>query len=303
MEGNNHDHKSTLDQYTQGWLNSYRQRNYSPLTIRIYGQGIRSLVSFLLILGIRRIQEISATHLEAYQVSLQQRQLALSTLYCYLRSVRYFFAYLERQQHIFIDPARDLRLPRPERALGHVPSEEEVVQLLEQPDTATPLGIRDRAILETSYSCGLRRQELHRLGLADLNLDSSCLRIIGKGDRERIVPLGKQARRWLKQYLETARQELQGEQSSEALWLSYQGSRLGHHGISRLIEKYSAKMGKELSIHALRRACATHMLRKGAHPVQIQQLLGHASLNSLRQYLQVSITDMKKMHQQSRVGQ
>lgn len=291
--------------YIKEWLSTYKSLKYSAKTIESYRQGIQALTRFLAQKDIRRVQEVTTKHLESFRLHLVEKNLSEATLYLYLRSVRYFFRYLEESQYIFINPAATLSLPKACRKLGSVPSEKEVKQLLAAPNPATPAGLRDRAMLETLYTCGLRRAELQSLTIFDLDVKQGTLRIIGKGNRERMVPLGKHARFYLKKYMETVRPKLSKRPDENGLWLGRSGGRLSAIRIAEVIKIYWQQAGCKTPItaHSLRRACATHMLRGGAHPVQIQMLLGHVSLATLSQYLQVTITDMKKMHRKSRVGQ
>jgi integrase/recombinase XerD len=176
--------------------------------------------------------------------------------------------------------------------------------LLRQPDISTPLGVRDRAFIEVAYSTGARRAELTGLTIHDLNLDAGLLRLMGKGRKERMVPLGRQAVQWLHTYLSDIRPRLaRGRLDEDWLWLGQEGKPIQAAGLRMMLRVHSIRAGlKPVSVHALRRACVTHMLRNGAHPVQIQTLLGHADLTSLSQYLRLTIRDIRKMHAASKVG-
>jgi integrase/recombinase XerD len=177
--------------------------------------------------------------------------------------------------------------------------------MLDRIDTSEPRGIRDRAILETAYSTAVRRSELMGMNLGDLDLENGTIRVMGKGQRERMVPLGKQAVLWIRRYLDEVRPN-GGDGSGVALWLGPRGTRLTAAAVQMALRMLWLKSGgtqKPIGLHCLRRACATHMLRNGAHPVEIQMLLGHSCLNHLRQYLQVSITDLQAAHAGSKPGQ
>jgi len=180
-----------------------------------------------------------------------------------------------------------------------VPGEEEVALVLARPDTSRPTGVRDRALLETAYGTAARLQELTRLRVGDLDLRGGTVRLLGKGNRERVAPLGRQAVQWLGRYLREARPALLRNRESEALWIGRSGRALGYAAVRTVLRVHSRGA---VSPHGLRRACATHMLRAGAHPVQIQALLGHASLRSLRHYLKVTIAELAAMHAASRLG-
>jgi integrase/recombinase XerD len=193
---------------------------------------------------------------------------------------------------------------REPRRLQSVPSREEVRKLLEQPDTETAVGIRDRAILEVLYGTGIRREELLKLKVSSVDLKENTLRVNGKGGRQRIVPLGKTAAHWLQRYIEKARTELDPSEDVEALRISQHGEPMSYWALPVIMRKYVKAVGiPSLSPHSLRRACATHMLQNGAHPVELQMLLGHASLTHLSQYLRLSISELRKTHAATKPGQ
>lgn len=214
--------------------------------------------------------------------------------------------FLEEGRFIFFNPADQLTIPRANRHLQPVPTQKEMEQLLSMPDTTTVFGVRDRAILEVMYTTGVRRGELLSMRTQDVNFERGRIRVFGKGRKERMVPLGKHARRWLKEYINDARQKLIANKEDLAeLWLTKDGRAISGTRVDQMIRAYVQEAGilKSISAHSLRRACATHMLMNGAHPVQLQMLLGHASLKSLSQYLQIRITDMIKTHKKTRPGQ
>ena len=185
-----------------------------------------------------------------------------------------------------------------------VPSEEEVRRLLGQPDITTPVGMRDRALLETAYGTGARLKELVGLTLDRVVLADQTVRLMGKGSKERLVPLGGPAAEWLGRYLAEARPKLLRVSTSDQLWISLRGDPLGYGGVIAVVRLHAraSGMAHPISPHALRRACVTHMLRRGASPAVLQEMLGHASLGSLSQYLQVAIRDIKDMHAHTRPG-
>ena len=210
---------------------------------------------------------------------------------------------------LFDNPSAALKTPKYERKLLPVPSEADLRRLLAQPSVATPVGIRDRAIIEVGYCCALRREELARLRLRNPDFLQRSLRVLGKGSRERMLPLGEEAFTWLRRYVDDARPALLGRNADaaalDALWLSSSGKPFGGQGLSAMLRKYGrkAKLSVNITPHSLRRACATHMLRNGAHPVQIQMLLGHATMRHLAQYLRLTIREIREMHRKSRPGQ
>ncbi len=285
------------------YLDHLRSLNYSPATLETYGRALDELLSFLAASGRERMADVTAADLDAYRLSLTKRNLAPASQELYLRAARQFFAWLEATQQVFTNPAAGLIVPRPPRKLLPVPTEDEIARLLALPDVATSTGLRDRALLEVAYGCGLRREELVRLDVFDPNLSDGRLRVLGKGSRERVVPLGREAIRWLNQYLKDARPRLAVSSDERALWLTRLGDRLNGVALRQMVWTYAHRAGlPHVSPHALRRACATHMLRNGAHPVQIQLLLGHAGLRHLGQYLRLSIRDLHRTHRNSKPG-
>ena len=159
-------------------------------------------------------------------------------------------------------------------------------------------------MLETAYGTAGRLQELVRVRIPDLDLAQGTVRLLGKGSRERVVPVGAPAQEWLRAYLEHARPALLDGAQTDALWVSYSGRPLDYVAVRTVFRRHvsTAKLEIPVTPHSCRRACASHMLRRGAHPVQIQALLGHASMRCLSQYLGVTITEIRRMHEQSKPG-
>lgn len=291
---------SCIKEAQAAWLGVLCARNYSRSTIESYRSILNQFISFV---ENKALQQIGLSDIEAWRFDLIKRELAPATQELGLRTLRKFFGWLEETGQLFWNPCGELSLPRSPRKLLPVPSEKQMRQLLAQPKLATPVGQRDRALLEVAYGCGLRREELLRLDVLDVDLKSERLRVQGKGRRERVVPLGRHAKEWLGQYLDHSRPRLLKEAIDErALWISRQGGRISIPSVHAIVRRHGAAAGLRLSAHDLRRACATHMLRNGAHPVQIQLLLGHANLKHLGQYLRVSIRDLRQMHQNSKPG-
>ena len=305
----------------EAYLKALKRRRYSPKTIATYRYPLTLFASFLVETKGRdpgprrgvgtapvRLQDVTRDDLAAWRLDLIERGLADASLEVFLRAGRNLFNWMEAEGMLFDNPAAALKTPKYERKLLPVPSEAELRRLLAQPAVTTPVGIRDRAILEVGYCCALRREELARLTLRDPDFLQKTLRVLGKGSRERMLPLGEEAFTWLRRYVEDARPALLGRNAAAAaldvLWISTDGKPFGGQGISVMLKKYgrAAKLSVNITPHSLRRACATHMLQRGAHPVQIQMLLGHATMRHLAQYLRLTITDIKRMHAQSRPG-
>lgn len=293
------------DELMDAYLATLTRRRYSAKSVQTYRYALGNFTSYLAAAGIDDVQDVDAETLEAYRLHLVERGLASASLEVFMRSVRLWFNWLEETGQLFLNPCRSLVVPKPGRKLLPVPTEEDIRKLLAQPNVATPKGIRDRALIEVAYASGARREELVRMNIFDPDAKAQTVRIQGKGRKERVVPLGRHAVHWLKQYLDHARPKLlAGKIDQEALWLGNSGAPQGGQSMNLQVKTHAQAAGTSVpvTLHALRRACATHMLRHGAHPVQIQMLLGHATMRHLSQYLRLSITDIKRMHEKARPG-
>jgi len=294
----------SVNELIEEHLNWYRSRNYSPASIESFRRGLSHLTELLDSRNVKRVQDVRLDDLEAFRRYLIGREMAPGSVELYCRTARRFFDWLTDTQRIFVNPGAEFVIPRVKYNIRDVPSEEDVRRLLEAPDTNTAVGLRDRAIMETAYGTGARVSEVVGLEIGDVELQDGRVRLRGKG-KERLVPLGRQACHWIKCYLHVARPTLLGERpAGRALWIGSYGKPLSDPAVRVQIRKHAASAGipPPLSPHSLRRACATHMLRNGAHPEQIRVLLGHADLKTLSQYLQVSLKDLKAMHERSNPG-
>ncbi len=286
-----------------GYLKSLK---YSPKSIKSYQHALNRFLSFLTAQNIIRLADVTSKNLDAYRLELIEQKYAGESIGLYLRAVRKLFCHLEDTRRIFFNPAQTMVIPGTRTKIKPVPTESDMTTLLAQPDISEPTGIRDRAVMETFYSTGARLEELTGMNLPDTDLRQGRTKIIGKGSKERVVPLGRQAVLWTGKYIKEVRPLFLRKSADEhALWLGFQGRRINHLIVERFVNHYGKKAGirHPVTPHALRRACATHMLRGGAHPVEIQMLLGHGSLQSLSRYLKVTITDLKKTHAKGRPGQ
>ena len=292
--------------FVVAYVDHMNGKRYEPGTLdkRLYA--VRCLFSWLELQGDTiALQDLTAADVERYQAHTRKRPISGVTADSLIADARKFFQFLEASGRIFLNPMERTVIRWTPRRIKFVPSETDMRKLLAAVDTTKPNGTRDRALLEVMYSTGARLGEILRMTIFDPDLDRGTVRVFGKGKKERVLPLGKHAVLWLKQYLKTARPKLQGDRVEvTGLWLGQTGDPLKHSRIDQIVKAAvdAAGLDRCISSHAIRRACATHMLRGGAHPVQIQMLLGHANLNSLSQYLQVTITDMQKMHQRSKPG-
>jgi integrase/recombinase XerD len=287
------------------FIKSMNVRKYSKQTQKHHLRHLEYLFSFLADNNIQSPCEVDLKILEQYRLNLLARNLSLHTVEFYIRSVKLFFRYLEESGVLFVNPAEKLPNPNPRKKLPSAPAASDVKKLLSQPKTNNPDGIRDRAMIEVNYACGLRASEIMSLTIFSPDIKNKVLYVQGKGNKQRTVPLGKHAVYWLEKYLRHGRPKLTPENDPDikALWLSRQRKPMSAATYRDNLGIYCKAAGiKRISSHALRRACATHMLNNGAHPVYIQNLLGHSDLGTLSQYLMVTVTDLMKSHQASKVG-
>ncbi|HEX9877330.1 MAG TPA: site-specific tyrosine recombinase XerD [Gammaproteobacteria bacterium] len=215
-----------------------------------------------------------------------------------LSSFRRFFRYLLREGVISEDPTAQIAMPKIGRSLPQSLTEEEVDSLLRAPNVAEPLGHRDRAMLELLYATGVRVSELINLKMSQMNLNQGVLRIIGKGDRERLIPLGDEAQDWLREFIEGPRVEILLERQSDYLFPTRRGDRMTRQAFWHIIKRYAKKAGvrKRLSPHTVRHAFATHLLNNGADLRVVQLLLGHSDVSTTQIYTHVARERLKDLH-------
>jgi integrase/recombinase XerD len=209
--------------------------------------------------------------------------------------LRSFYRHLRREETISHDPTADLHGPRKPQRLPRVLSREEVRRLLEQPRGASPLALRDRALLEVMYACGLRASEAVGLELSDLDLEEGLLRTRGKGDKERIVPIGRQALAALAAYLRGGRAELVGNHVQARLLVNHRGGELTRQGLYKIVQGHARRAGlqEKMSPHTLRHTFATHLLAGGCDLRSLQEMLGHADLATTQVYTHLSADRLK----------
>lgn len=287
-------------------FDSLRVRGYSENTIDAQAKTLGRFIAWCEERDVRRPSEVSRPVLERYQRHLNEyrqvngQPLSWASQYAHIASLRSYFKWLSKQSLILYNPASDLSLPRRSRRLPMNPlSIEEIEQVLAQPDVKDPLGLRDRAILETFYSTGIRRSELAGLKVTDLDAGRGLLAVrLGKGRKDRVVPIGERALVWIHKYLCDGRPRLVVFSEEEALFLGRDGGPLSLEWLTELVHGYieDAGLGKRGSCHLLRHSMATLMLEGGADIRYIQEILGHEELRSTQIYTRVSIRALKQVH-------
>jgi len=288
------------------YLESLRVRNYSGATIESREHHLREFISWAEERGLARPSEVTKPTLERYQRWLYHYRkkngepLSFRSQHGCLVPVRALFKWLCRQNLLLANPAADLDLPRAEKRLPrHVLTAAEAERVLGLPDVAEPLGVRDRAMLEAFYSTGLRRMELLGLKLYDLDQERGTLFVRqGKGKKDRMIPMGERAFSWVRKYLDDARPTLSLTPDDGTVFLTNAGLPFEANRLTQLVRDYvdAAEIGKTGSCHLFRHTCATLMLEGGADIRFIQQMLGHAKLETTQIYTQVSIRQLKEVH-------
>ena len=216
-----------------------------------------------------------------------------------LSSIRRFYRYLVRQGAVQKDPSAQIEFPKLGRPLPETLTEEEVERLLASPNTNKAQGVRDRAMLEVLYACGLRVSELIGLTLSQVNLNNGVIRVTGKGNKERLIPFGEQANEWISKFINEARADLlKNKRPCDALFITNRGAAMTRQAFWHLIKKHSKNVGitKHLSPHTLRHAFATHLLNHGADLRVVQMLLGHSDLSTTQIYTHVAQARLQELH-------
>lgn len=284
-----------LDAAIEAFLNHLGvERGLSAATVEAYG---RDLAGFAATFGSRSVRSIRADSIRRHLDRLEDRGLAPATRARALSAISRFLQYLRAEGHLQTDPMATLLRPQHHRRVPYILSLQEVEALLSAPDAKSPLGIRDRAMLETLYAAGLRVSELATLRLGELQLGAGACRVQGKGRRERLAPLGEFAVHWLQRYLEEVRPGWVRGAVEERVFVSSRGKGLTRQAIWYRIRHHARTIGIERRItpHVLRHCFATHLLEGGADLRAVQELLGHADIGTTEIYTHVSRARLGRM--------
>lgn len=293
-----------FDRLLAGYNECLQARGFSPRTVPEYLRNVERFLAYLQELNISKITQVDQRIMAAYQVSLldqkyRERPLSAVTKLRRLSTVRSFFQYLLKSGVVSIDPTDDLDLPKRSKSLPrNILAKKEVAKLLSLPDLSTPPGIRDRAILETFYSTGIRASELCNLKLIDVDIARGEIRVTkGKNAKDRVVPIGEIACDYIELYLTKTRRFL-APAAQPLLFVTKSGRKFHYTTLSHLVIRYGKKAGlkKQVSAHSLRHTCASHLLKGKADIRHIQDILGHSSLATTQVYTKVDINDLKKVH-------
>jgi integrase/recombinase XerC len=274
------------------------ERNASPYTVRNYRTDLADFFKFLRGKEIGLLDEVDRQVLRDYLSHLVGRGVVKASIARKLSAIRSFYRYLVREEIVSTNPIEKVSSPKLDRRLPSFLTLEEVERLLNAPDLSTPLGQRDRALLELLYASGLRVSELARLDLGQIDLDSNEIRVWGKGSKERVVLMGEPAAEALKSYLSQGRPKLLGEKKGKSLFLNRYGQRLPERRVQKILKERAnqAGIGKRVHPHMLRHTFATHLLDGGADLRVVQELLGHARLSSTQIYTHVTKGQARKVY-------
>ncbi len=292
--------------WRDAYIESLGVRNYAEGTLEGRRDALKVFFAWAAERDLTRASQITRPILESYQrwlwrcIKANGQRLGWSTQRGRLSTLKDFFRWVTRQDVIIHNPASEIELPRMEKRLPQdVLTPSEVDRLLAVPNVNDPLGVRDRAMLELFYSTGIRRTELCRIELPDVNSERRTLHVrLGKGKKDRVVPVGARALAWVERYLKEVRPRLCLDTRTQALFLTGYGEDFNPDVVSRMMSAWMVRAGlaNKGSCHMLRHTCATHMLENGADIRFIQQLLGHAKLDTTAIYTEVSIKMLQEVH-------
>lgn len=248
----------------------------------------------------RQIALLDAEHADllAYLAHRVAGRVKATTTSRQLSSLKRFYRHALRQEKIKSDPSLNINAPRLPRSLPKSLTEEDVEKLLGAPNAGEALGLRDRAMFETLYASGLRVSELVTLKVSQVSHDMGVVRIVGKGNKERLVPLGEEALSWIKRYLKESRPRILGQRATDAMFVTGRGAAMTRQSFWHLIKRHAAHaaLNKQISPHTLRHAFATHLLNHGADLRVVQLLLGHSDISTTQIYTHVARERLKQLH-------
>ena len=288
----NQNNQDIIDLFVDAlWLESGLSKN----TLSAYRTDLNGFAKFI---EPSSLLKVTQSEVQKFLAFLLAQGIKSSSSARVLSTLRRFYRYQIRENKMADDPCAQVRSPKQGRPLPKAMSEQQVDDLLAAPDTNTALGLRDRAMLETLYATGLRVSELVEMTLLEVNCSVGVVRIVGKGNKERLVPLGEQAVEWLERYLSQARPDLLKQRTCDALFVTARGAGMSRQAFWYLIKKHALTAGidQHLSPHTLRHAFATHLINHGADLRSVQMLLGHADLSTTQIYTHIARERLQSLH-------
>ncbi len=276
------------------------ERGLAPNSLLAYGRDLGAFAAMLAHGGVDDVTDVKTTHVLQHLIALSKAKLAVRTQARHLVAIRQLFRFMVKERVIKDDPAVDVELPRPTRSLPAFLDVEEVERLLAVPDVKTPRGARDKAMIEVLYATGLRVSELVTLSCDALDVERGFVLVRGKGNKERVVPMGQVALAAIKDYVDVARGSFLRGKSHDALFLRAGGEPMTRQGFWKLLKAYAVTAGikKPMSPHKLRHSFATHLVERGADLRAVQQMLGHADLSTTEIYTHVNRERLRALYGQ-----
>ncbi|HHW02683.1 MAG TPA: site-specific tyrosine recombinase XerD [Thermoanaerobacterales bacterium] len=274
------------------------ERGLSKNTVNSYKRDLKSYISFLKMQKINDINSTTRTIIVSYLLTMQKKGKASSSISRACAAIKSFYHFLMMERLIEKDPTINLDTPKLEHRLPRVLTLSEVELLLNQPDTSVIWGFRDKTMLELLYATGIRVSELIMIKVEDINIEMGFLRCFGKGSKERIVPVGSVALKYLDKYINLIRPKFLRGQDNGILFLNHQGKGLTRQGFWKIIRKYAQKAGieKQITPHTLRHSFATHLLENGADLRSVQEMLGHADISTTQIYTHITRSKIKEVY-------
>ncbi len=296
-----------FDAHLSGFIKHMKVKNYSPASISAYCEHLPGLFAYLKEAGITDVKRVSREHLQTYQLRVMEHTSARTrgryssgTICTKTRAMKRFFKYLEDAGTILINPAEHIKEPKKDIRLPRaILSEDEVQKILDQPRLGTMSGVRARALLEVLSSTGIRLEEIINLTILDCDLQGGLIRVKGKFSKDRIVPLGKHAVRFLKEYIMRVRPtQTKKNKAVKNLFVSRFSEPLSKQVVELMVRNYAKKAGikKKVTPHTFRHTFATELIRNGADITAVRKMLGHSSLSATNIYIRVAGVDVKKTH-------
>lgn len=289
-----------MNVFLKEYLNVLRlEKNLSENTIISYRNDITSLIGFLESEKINDFSEVDHRSLDSFFKLLYEIGLSKTSAARYYSSIKGFFSYLFLNSYIESNPVDKVSPPKLSKSLPSVLTVEEMEEILSKPDAGDKLGLRDKSILEVLYACGLRVSELIGLKMSDLFFNKEIIRVVGKGTKERLIPIGSSAIKWTNEYLQKSRPLLEQRLKSENIvFLNNRGMKLSRMGVWTIVDRYTREAGIEGDVHphTFRHSFATHLLEGGADLRAVQEMLGHADISTTQIYTHIDRDYIKQVH-------
>jgi integrase/recombinase XerD len=276
------------------------EKGLSKNTIEAYSHGLNRFLHHLREKGIREIRDVGKYHIRGFLLALRKKNLNPKSIVRNLVAIRTFFRFLIQEGLLESNPLEEFESPQVAKRLPEILTLKEIEQILEQPNPQTPLGIRDRAMLEMLYATGMRVSELTQIPIHQVNLEAGYVLLYGKGSKERLVPLGSEAMKWVNVYLKTARGILSKGKENPSLFINRSGKGMSRQWFWKNLKDYARRAGlrKRITPHLLRHSFASHLLERGADIRSVQMMLGHADISTTQIYTHVTGERLKKVHKQ-----